>query len=233
VAGSGPHVETAQAVDLPAGPLVVDLPPLRPVLLNGVRLVIETMVVPTALLYVTLHARGLIAGLSAAMGWYYLCVTARWIRSRGMPGRLAATTNAFTTGACATLATSSALLAYLIQPILGSCCMAAVFLGSAVIRRPVTAKLAMELVRLPAHIFGHPDVGRVLRHLALLWGISRLADAGISFGLVQSGVDTGLLSRGVLSPVLTMSSVLLCAAWGWRSLHTNGVRLRLAAAPTS
>jgi len=210
------------------GPFVVHLPPLRPVLRNAARLIIETMIIPTALLYVMLRAGGLVAGMSAALGWYYLCVTARWIRGRRMPGALAVTSSAFTTGDCMTVATSGAVLAYLVQPTLGSCCMAALFLGSVLVRRPVTVKLAMDLVRLPAHIFGQPEVGRVLRHMALLWGASRLVDAGIAYGLLHSGADTGLLARGVLTPVLTMASVLLCVAWGWRSLRTNRIELRRA-----
>jgi hypothetical protein len=210
--------------------VVVELPPLRLVLLNAARLVIHTMIIPTALLCLMLRASGLVAGLGAAVGWHYLCATARWIRCRRLPSALAVTSRAVTAGACMALATSAAVLAYLVEPILGSCCMAALFLGSALVRRPLTAKLAMDLVRLPAQIFGHPEVCRVLHRVALLWGLSRLMDAAINYSVRQSGIDTGLLARNVLTPVLTATSLLLCVAWGWRSLHANGVQLRRAAA---
>jgi hypothetical protein len=208
------------------GTCVVDLPPLRPFLSNAARLLVETMIVPTVLLYVMLRASGLIAGLLAALGWYYLCATARWIRGRRLPGAVEVAVGAFTTGACMALVTSSAVLAYLVQPILGSCCMAGVFLGSALVRRPITAKLAMDLIRLPAHTFGQPEVARVLHGLAMLWGLSRLADAAVNYGLLHSGAHTGLLTRGALAA----ASLLVCAGWARRALRANGVELRRATA---
>jgi hypothetical protein len=213
-----------------AGYVVVDLPPVRRVLLNAVRLVTETMIVPTTLLYVMLRASGLVAGLATAVAWHHLCVAARWLRSRRGPGDLALTPSAITIGTCLALATSAAVLAYLVEPILGSCCMAALFLGSALVRRPLTVRLAMALVHLPAHTFGHPEVSRVLHRIALLWGLSRLLDAVINYSLLQAGANTGLLARNVLTPTLTTTSLLLCAAWGWRSLRANGVELRPATA---
>src|SRR6266566_2114291 len=89
----------------------------------------------------------------------------------------------------------------------GWCCMALLFLGSALIRRPVTTRLARDFIHLPAHILRQPKVQRMFRHVALLWGFSRLADAGMNFGMLHAAVGMGLLARGFLSPLLTMTSV--------------------------
>ena len=210
--------------DAHSGSLVIEMPPLRAALLRGARLLVETTAVPTALLYVGLRVGSLTLGLGLAVGWCYLCVLLRWIHGRRMPGTLTLAASLFTARAGVVLATSS-VFAFLIQPIVGSCCMALLFLGSALIRRPVTTRLARDFIHLPAHILRQPKVQRMFRHVALLWGFSRLADAGMNFGMLHAAVGMGLLARGFLSPLLTMTSVLVCAAWGWRCLHLGGIRL--------
>jgi hypothetical protein len=207
--------------------MVLYLPPMRRAILSAVRLAIETMVVPTVLLAVLLHTAGLVPGLLGALGWCYLCVLVRWLRCRRMPGTLVLSAGVFTSRTCVALATSSVSL-FLFQPILGSCAMAALFVGSALIRRPVTARLARDFIHLPAHITRMPRVQRMFRDVALLWGLSRLADAGMNLGMLHHSADTDLLARGLLSPILTAASVLVCAAWGWRCMRASGVRLQRA-----
>jgi hypothetical protein len=64
--------------------------------------------------------------------------------------------------------------------------------------------------------------------VAVLWGASRLIDAGMSLGLLHWGVDFGLLSRGFFSGILTVLTIAVCAAWGARVLRRMpGVTLRL------
>jgi hypothetical protein len=62
----------------------------------------------------------------------------------------------------------------------------------------------------------------------VLWGASRVIDAGMSLGLLHWGVDFGLLSRGLFSGLLTAVTIAVCAAWGARALRrTPGVTLRM------
>jgi hypothetical protein len=205
--------------------LVIDLPPLGAAVLGAARLLTETVFVPTALLAVLLHVVGLLGGLAAAVGWCYLTVAVRWYAGRRMPGTLLLATGMLTGRACLAIATSSAFV-YLLQPVLGSCCMAILFVGSALIGRPVTVRLARDFVAVPAQVLGRRRVRRMFRDVALLWGVSRLADAAMSLAFLHRGVESGLLARGLLSPVLTAITVLACASWGWRCLHRDGVRLR-------
>jgi hypothetical protein len=67
--------------------------------------------------------------------------------------------------------------------------------------------------------------------VAIVWGISRVIDAGMSLGLLHFGVDFGLLSRGLFSGLLTALTIGVCAAWGVRALRRMpGVTLRLGSA---
>jgi hypothetical protein len=66
-----------------------------------------------------------------------------------------------------------------------------------------------------------------------MWGVSRLADAGMSLAFLHWSVNAGMLSRGVLSPALTVLTVAVCTLWGWRAMRRAGVRLRLRPAPAA
>lgn len=218
-----PHVRAAAARAVHH--IIVDLPPLRPTILGAARLIAETVLVPTALLAILLHVSGLVVAFAAALGWCYLTVAVRWFAGRRMPATLMLCATMLTGRACVALWLSSAAV-YLVQPILGSICMAALFMGSAFLGRPVTMRLARDFVKLPAHVLDRDRVRKMFRDVAILWGLSRIVDAAMSLGFLRGGVDAGLLARGVVSPILTVLTVAVCAYWGKRCLHLDGIRLR-------
>jgi hypothetical protein len=219
----------------PAGPtergadhhVVIGVGELRPALIRAARLFVETVLVPTALLFVLLHTVGLVAGLCAVIGWCALTVGIRWIAGRHMPGTLLLCVGMLCGRACVALVLSSALV-YLVQPVIGSALMALLFLGSAAFGRPVTIRLARDFVALPPQLFHRRGTHRVFTQVAVLWGTSRLLDVGMSLVLLHWGLDVGLLSRGVFSGVLTAVTVVVCTVWGWRAMRRiPGVTFRL------
>ncbi len=214
----------------PSEPVVVEIHGLRKTLVHGGRILVEAALVPTALLALLLHSVGLTAALGAAVGWCYLTVAVRWYRSRHLPGTLLLCAGMFSGRAAVALATSSAFI-YLLQPVAGSVAMAVLFLGSAAVGRPVTVRLARDFVSLPAEVLARRGVRRVFTQVALLWGASRVADAAMNVGFLHWGVNAGLLSRGLLSPLLTAVTVALCTWFGWRAMHRDGVRLTLVRHP--
>src|SRR5258706_2335038 len=182
--------------------VVIELGALRPALLRAARLFLETVLVPTALLFILLHTVGLVVGLSAVLGWCALTVGVRWFSGRHLPGTLLLCAGMLCARAGIALLLSSALV-YLLQPVVGSMVMAGLFLGSAAIGRPITMRLARDFVALPNHLFHHRGVRRMFTQTAALWGVGRLLDAGMSLGALHFGVSVGLLSRGLLSGLLT------------------------------
>jgi hypothetical protein len=198
--------------------VVIELGALRPALLRAARLFLETVLVPTALLFILLHTVGLVVGLSAVLGWCALTVGVRWFSGRHLPGTLLLCAGMLCARAGIALVLSSALV-YLLQPVVGSMVMAGLFLGSAAIGRPITMRLARDFVALPNHLFHHRGVRRMFTQVALLWGIGRVLDAGMSLGVLHWGLDAGLLSRGVFSGVLSSITIAVCAGWGWRCLR--------------
>lgn len=209
--------------------VVIEIGALRPALLRGARMFLETVLVPTALLLVLRHTAGLVPALSAVLGWGVLTVSVRWIAGKRMPGTLLLCVGMLCARAAVSLALSSALV-YLLQPVAGSILMAVLFLGSAAVGRPITIRLARDFVHLPAHLFQRRGVRRVFSQVAWLWGTSRLVDAGMSLGFLHFGIDAGLLSRGFCSGALTALTILTCALWGARRLRRlPGITLRLHA----
>lgn len=198
--------------------IIIEVGELRPHLLRAVRIFGETVFIPTLLLYTVMHSVGLVTGLSSVLGWCALTLIVRWLCGHQMPSTLLLCVGLLVGRTSLALALSSAVV-YLLQPVLGSIVMAVLFLGSAAIGRPVTARLARDFITLPAHLFHRQGVRRLFTQVAMVWGSSRLVDAAMSIGLLHWGIDAGLLSRGVFSGVLTALTITGCAFWGWRSLR--------------
>jgi len=206
--------------------LVIELGALRPALTRAARLFAETVFVPTALLYVLLNTVGLVPALGAVLGWCVVTVTLRFVRGNHLPGTLLVCVGSLCARASIALILSSAMI-YLLQPVIGSVFMAILFLGSALIGRPITMRLARDFVALPVHFLQERPVRRMFTQVAVLWGVGRLVDAGMSVGFLRYGVDLGLLSRGVFSGLLTALMIVSCAWWGARCLRRlPGVTLR-------
>jgi hypothetical protein len=127
------------------------------------------------------------------------------------------------------MATSSALL-YFVQPAIGSAVLALLFLGSAFLGRPITVRLCRDFVALPPHVLERRATRRMFTQVALIWGVSRALDATMSLGFLRSSLDMVLLGRGLLSPLLSLATVAICARLGWRALARDGIRIRFAPA---
>jgi hypothetical protein len=216
----------------PTDPLVehvIELGDLRPTLMRGLRLLLETAIVPTLLLYGCMLTVGAFPGLVAVLGWCALTVAVRMATVRRVPGTLLLVLTMLVARTGLALALSSVYV-FLLQPIAGSMLMAVLFIGSALVGRPITMRLAQDFVHLPERIVGDARVRRMFVQVSLLWGLSRLLDAGMSIGVLHFGVAAGVFSRGVFSGLLTALSIGVCAYFGWSRLHRiEGVELRFRA----
>jgi hypothetical protein len=219
----------AQQAQHAAHHVVVELEQLRPTVIRAARLFTEAVAVPMALLAILVHFGGLRAALIGTLAWCYCNVALRWWKNRQLPGTMVLYVVMLTARAAIALATSSAVVFFL-QPVLGSVAVGLLFLGSAALGCPVTMRLARDFVTLPDDILDRRSVRRVFRHVALVFGVSRLIDAAMNFSMLHLGVNSALLSRGVFSPVLTVATIAFCAVYGWRAFHRDGIKLRFAPA---
>jgi len=226
----------------PADPLVdhviehvIELGDLRPTVARGLRLLLETVIVPTLLLYCFMLTVGAFEGLLAVLGWCVLTVGVRMSTVRRVPGTLLLVLTMLVARTVIALALSSVYV-FLLQPIAGSMLMAVLFIGSALVGRPITLRLAQDFVHLPEGLVGDHRVRRMFVQVSLLWGVSRMLDAAMSLGVLHFGVTAGVFSRGVFSGLLTALSIAVCAYFGWSRLQRiEGVRFnfRTGSAPAA
>ncbi|MBK1788199.1 hypothetical protein [Prauserella cavernicola] len=213
--------------------LIVEVPHLRSTVVRALVIALETAIIPTVLLMLLLHYVGLVAALSAVLGWCAVVLATRRALGKELPRTLLLCTGMLASKAAFALVTSSAVV-YVIQPAVGSVLMFLLFVGSAALGKPITARLAKDFVHLPAELFANKAVRRVFVNVALLWGASRLIDAAMTVGFLHWSVEAGLFSRGVLSGLLTALTIAVCAGHGWRALQRlPGVTLRWAARPAA
>ncbi len=217
-----PQVHASEAVSH-----VIELGHLKPAVAKGLRLLLETAIVPTMILYVCMLTVGQMWGLAAVLGWCVVTVGLRMLTVRRIPGTLMLCI-AMLVGRTSLALALSSVYVYLLQPVAGSVLMALLFIGSAVLGRPITMRLAQDFVQLPVRLVADKRVRRMFIQVSLLWGVSRLVDAGMSIGVLHWGLAAGIFSRGVCSGMLTALSVVVCAYWGWSRLRRiPGVEFRL------
>lgn len=195
---------------------------------NALLMLTESVLIPTLILYIAMRTVGAGAGLIGVIGWCLLSMGARWVRGKRVPSTMLLVIGILVLRTGVALAFSSVWI-FLLQPVAASVLMALLFIGSALIGRPVTQRLAQDFVHLPERLLTDRRVRRMFVEVALIWGLSRVLDAGLSLGSLHYGTEFGVLARGILSIGLTALSIGACTYWGWRRMHAiPGVRLRFA-----
>ncbi len=174
---------------------------------------LEATVIPLALFYGGLQLLGLWAALLAALVWSYTSLLRRLVTRRRVPGMLMLGIVGLTARTALALATGSAFL-YFLQPTVGTGLVAAVFLGSVLLGRPLALRLAADFMPLSEALLAHHGVRRFFLRVSLLWAAVFMANAGISLWLlVSQSLATFLWSRTVASVTLTGLAVAISTYW--------------------
>ena len=205
----------------------IEMPPLRAMLGRIGSQVIEGTLVPAGIFWAVLHLSGLVWALLAALGWCYLAVARRWVSGTALPAVLIVAALLFTTRTGVALAFHSTFV-YLLTPTINAFVLAAAFLASAVLGRPLTERFARDFVGLPPHITALARVKTVLNRLCGVWAVANVVNGWVALQLlVADRYDAALLARSVLTPVLVLSAVACCVLMGRRALRQEGIALHL------
>jgi intracellular septation protein A len=182
---------------------------------------LETTLIPLALFYGGLQLFGLWAAILAALVWSYTCLLRRLLTHRRVPGMLTLAIVGMTARTALALATGSAFL-YFLQPTMGTGLVAAVFLGSVLLGRPLAQRLAADFLPLPEALLARDGMRRFFQRVSLLWAAVFLANAGISLWLlVSQPLATFLWSRTVASLALTVLAVIVSSWWFRRCVRAT------------
>jgi intracellular septation protein A len=182
---------------------------------------LETTLIPLGLFYGGLQLFGLWGALVAALVWSYTSLLRRLLTRRRVPGMLMLGIVGLTARTALALATGSAFL-YFLQPTMGTGLVAAVFLGSVLLGRPLAQRLAADFLPLPEALLARPALRRFFHRVSLLWAAVFLANAGISLWLlVSQPLATFLWSRTVASLALSGLAVVVSTWWFRRCVHAT------------
>jgi hypothetical protein len=206
---------------------VVAMPPLRTLCRSIGLQVVEGTVVPTAIFWAMLHLTGLVWALLSGLAWCYLAIVRRWTRGAALPAVLVLGALLFTTRTGVAMGFHSTFV-YLLTPTINAFVLAVAFVGSALLRRPLTERFARDFVGLPPHVTALVKVQQVLRRLSLVWAMANVVNGAVALQLlVAKHYDAVMLARSVLTPVLTTAAVACCVQMGRRALHAEGIHLHL------
>jgi Protein of unknown function (DUF3159) len=210
---------------------VLHLPSPRAFLLHALPTVLESVVGPAVLFYLLLVTVGFKGALIAALVWSYLAAARRCLRRERVPASLLLGLVLLTARTVIAYITGSAFL-YFVQPTVATVFVGALFLATAVVRRPLIERLARDFCPIEPEVLANPLLRRFFLRLSLLWAAILFANAGtVLWLLLESSIRGFVLERTLVSLCLNLLGISVSVAWFARTVRAAGFTLRWGGAP--
>jgi hypothetical protein len=205
----------------------MDIPDLRTVARHAVPRVVEGTIVPLALFLLGLRVIGLWGAMAAGLVWIYLAIAARVVLRRRVPGILMIGALTLTARTAIALLSHSVVV-YFLQPSLATMLVAAAFLLSVPLNRPLAGRLAADFCPLPVEVHANTHVRRFFRQISLLWAFAQTVNAALTIWLLFSqSLATFVVLRSAVSMGVTASAIVASTLWFKRSMSRHGIEVRL------
>lgn len=204
-------------------PQHIELPRLRELARHAVPHVVEAMLIPVGIFYLSLWQIGTDGAIYAALAWAYLALIRRLVTRQRIPGLLLLSILGLTARSALALAAHSAFV-YFLQPTLATAALGGIFLFSIPAGRPLAEKLAHDFVPFPPGFFTRPGMRRAFMQITAIWALVNLINAtGGLLLLVSQPVTTYLAAKTGLTSTVTVIGVLGSAWWFRRTLRRHHV----------
>jgi hypothetical protein len=213
-----------------------EIPSLRALARHALPRVLEGTVVPLTVFLVSLRLLGVWGAMAAGLAWGYGAIAVRVVLHRRIPGILLLGTATLTARTVLAVLSRSTFV-YFLQPTLGTALVAAAFLLSVPLGRPLAGKLADDFCPIPADVRTNAHVRRFFRQISLLWAFTQAANVTVTLWLLfTQSVGTYLVAKTAVSSTLTVSAIIVSTLWFRRSMARHGILvtfggLRRGAAP--
>ncbi|SFH06478.1 Protein of unknown function [Actinopolymorpha cephalotaxi] len=185
----------------------------------------ESVLVPLGLFYGVVVVAGFHVALLAAVGWALLAVAVRVVRGVRPPAVLLGATGLSVVQVGVSYAAGSAMV-YFLQPTLMTYLVAAAFLLTALLERPLIQRLAHDFCPLPLDVVRSAPLRRLFQRLSLLWGAVLLVNASVTLSLLLTmGTTWSVPVATAASVPLFIAGLALSVLWFRRSLHAGGYQL--------
>jgi uncharacterized membrane protein len=203
----------------------VELPSLAAIARRTLPHLLEATIIPAALFYVVLVRFGTGAAMVATLAWSYSALVRRLVRKERVPAILLLAMGGLTARTAAGVLSGSAAM-YFLQPVLTTVLMAAVFLCSLVVGRPVVAALAVDFCPVGPAVTTRPAVVSLFRRLTVLWaGVHLMSGAATLALLLSLPLPTFVLLKTVVCLAITGTGVAITVALALRTVRREGLVL--------
>jgi hypothetical protein len=201
---------------------------LNAVARRGLPNLIEATVIPAAMFFVVVRTINAPVAMAVVLVWAFVAILRRLVTATPVPVILMLATLGLTVRTLVGVASGSTF-AYFIQPVATTVALAAVFLGSVLLGRPVIARLAHDFCPITPEVAARPAVLRLFGGLTVLWAGVHLVTAGITFGLlVTMPVATFVAFKTLACLAVTVGAIVVTILWALRVVRSE----RLVFTPT-
>jgi hypothetical protein len=175
-----------------------------------------------------LHFLGVWGAMAAGLAWGYGLIGLRLLLRRRVPGVLVIGT-ATLTARTLIAAISGSTFVYFLQPTLGTAAIAAAFLLSVPLDRPLAGRLAADFCPIPADFRANTHVRRFFRQVSLLWAFTQAINVGLTLWLLfTQSLATYVVAKTAASSTLTVSAIIISTLWFRRSMARHGIVVTFA-----
>jgi hypothetical protein len=189
---------------------------LRAVARRGLPNLVEATVVPAILFYVLVVTVSGTAAMIGALAWAMVAVGRRLVAHQPIPSILMLGTLGIIVRTIVGLLSGS-MFAYFLQPLATTVALGALFLGSALVGRPVIGRLAHDFCPISAEVASRPAIVSLFVGLTVLWAGVHLLTAATTFTmLVSLPVPTFVLVKTLTSFGITVGAIVLTVSWSIR-----------------
>lgn len=202
-------------------PPTLESPPLRDLLRHALPRLVEGAVVPTLLFLTLLRIGGQAWAIGGALVWSALAIGTRLALGRRVPTIVLIGLGALALRTTFALAAGSSFV-YFLQPTLMTATVGVVFLGSALIGKPVILRIARDFAPVPDDVMAHGHLRRFFLGISVLWGVTQLLNSGITLYLLLSqSIGTFVVARATMGYTLTATAIAITAFWFQRIRDTG------------
>jgi hypothetical protein len=205
---------------------VLHLPSPLASLRHSLPALLEGVVGPFVVFYIVLLVWGFKGALIGGLAWSYAAIGTRLVRRQRPSATLLLGSVLLTARTVVSFITGSALL-YFAQPTAGTCLVALLFLGSALLRKPFIERLARDFCPLDPAVVARPAVRRFFIRISLLWAVVLMSNAAFVLWLLfTSSLHAFVVERTAVSWTLTLAGTALSVAWFVRTMRRDGIAVR-------
>jgi uncharacterized protein DUF3159 len=191
---------------------------------------VEATLFPAVLFYVCLVHFGDGVAMIAALSWSYGAVVRRLLFGRHVPAILTLAVLGLTVRTLLGLTTGT--FVYFVQPIMTTLALAAAFLVSVCIGRPLIARLAHDFCPLSPEITSRSSIKQLFSRLTWLWAGVHLVSATATFLLLVSvSTPTFVLLKTALGLAITGGAIGLTVSWAIQTARKENLVFARAYSP--